>query len=419
MRDETITEPSDDAATTVCGECMENDARRNLALAHGSESPVTAMAANARGFRDVFGSVWQWSHDHLAALPGFAIDPLYDDFSTPCFDGEHRVILGGSFVSIGAEASAFARFHFRPHFYQHAGFRLVRPSDPEALAETTCCDAPPPYVHAGPCCTREGGRDAGRHGGYESDSVRDAYVLMHYGTAEETFGDLPGPAEAVAFPTRVAERVRTWADRAGAGTARALDVGCAVGAASFDLARRFEEVTGVDLSASFVDTAAEMAARGRLTYERIEEGDITTPMVTLAPADVDASRLAFRRGDACALPADLGVFDAVLLANLLCRLPSPKSCLGRMGGPRGLVRPGGILVSTTPATWREQFTPKGSWLGGYTRDGQRVSTLSGLGEGLGAEFELLHREDVPFVIREHARKFEYVVAELSVWRRSD
>ena len=88
-----------------------------------------------------------------------------------------------------------------------------------------------------------------------------------------------------------------------------------------------------------------------------------------------------------------------------------------MGGPRGLVRPGGILVSTTPATWREQFTPKGAWLGGYERDGERVKTLQGLGEELGDEFELLHREDVPFVIREHSRKFEYVVAELSVWKR--
>ena len=35
------------------------------------------------------------------------------------------MILGGSFISTGAEATAHARFHFRPHFFQHAGFRLV------------------------------------------------------------------------------------------------------------------------------------------------------------------------------------------------------------------------------------------------------------------------------------------------------
>ena len=36
-----------------------------------------------------------WRRDHFAALPGFEVDPLYDDFSTPCFDGEHTVIMGG------------------------------------------------------------------------------------------------------------------------------------------------------------------------------------------------------------------------------------------------------------------------------------------------------------------------------------
>ena len=413
MRGDELRDPSDDVASRLGGARLASDRRFNLALAFGSESPVTASPPSAVGFRDVAGNLWEWCEDHFAALPGFEVDPLYDDFSSPCFDGEHQIIMGGSCASIGAEA----RVHFRPHFYQQAGFRLVRPRDPDAFVETTCCDAPPPHVGAGPCCTRDGGRDSGRGSGYESTEVRDSYVLLHYGSAEETFGDIPGPTEAVGFPARIAARVREWADRAGAGSARALDVGCAVGASSFDLARRYGEVIGIDLSGSFVETAAEMARRGRLDYLRVDEGALRTPLVASAPADVDASRLTFRRGDACALPADLGSFDAVLLANLLCRLPSPKSCLGRMGGPRGLVKPGGILVATTPATWREQFTPRGAWLGGYEKDGKAVSTLEGLGAELGSEFELLHREDVPFVIREHARKFEYVVSELSVWRR--
>ena len=51
---------------------------------------------------------------------------LYDDFSTPCYDGRHNMIMGGSWASTGDEASRFARFMFRRHFYQHCGFRLVR-----------------------------------------------------------------------------------------------------------------------------------------------------------------------------------------------------------------------------------------------------------------------------------------------------
>ena len=69
----------------------------------------------------------QWCEDHIASLPASrGVHPFYDDFTTPCYDGEHNVILGGSFVSTGDEASVFARFHFRPHFFQHAGERRAR-----------------------------------------------------------------------------------------------------------------------------------------------------------------------------------------------------------------------------------------------------------------------------------------------------
>jgi hypothetical protein len=46
------------------------------------------------------------------------VHALYDDFSTPCFDGQHHLIMGASFASCGDLASRFARFHFRPHFFQ-------------------------------------------------------------------------------------------------------------------------------------------------------------------------------------------------------------------------------------------------------------------------------------------------------------
>ena len=35
-------------------------------------------------------------------------------------------IQGGSWVSTGDSASRFARFAFRRHFFQHAGFRVCR-----------------------------------------------------------------------------------------------------------------------------------------------------------------------------------------------------------------------------------------------------------------------------------------------------
>ena len=39
---------------------------------------------------------------------------------------------------------------------------------------------------------------------------------------------------------------------------RALDIGCAVGASSFGLADRYEEVIGIDFSHAFVNAAKRM-----------------------------------------------------------------------------------------------------------------------------------------------------------------
>lgn len=78
---------------------------------------------------EIAGNVWQWMEDQFNPLDNFKIHYLYDDFSTPCYDGKHQMMLGGSFISCGDEASQWARFHFRPHFYQHSGFRMARTRD--------------------------------------------------------------------------------------------------------------------------------------------------------------------------------------------------------------------------------------------------------------------------------------------------
>jgi 5-histidylcysteine sulfoxide synthase len=81
---------------------------------------------------ELFGNTWHWLMDQFNPLEGFEINNLYDDFSTPCFDGKHHMIKGGSFISCGHEASHWARFHFRPHFNQHSGFRMSATLDGSA-----------------------------------------------------------------------------------------------------------------------------------------------------------------------------------------------------------------------------------------------------------------------------------------------
>jgi hypothetical protein len=107
-----------------------------------------------------------------------------------------------------------------------------------------------------------------------------------------------------------------------------------------------------------------------------------------------------------ALPSDIGAFDRVHAANLICRLTDPVLLLDRF--PE-LVNPGGELVLATPCTWLESFTDPKNWPPG--------DTLAWLQDHLGGAFDLVKRADEPFLIRETARKFQWTRSMLTVWRR--
>jgi formylglycine-generating enzyme required for sulfatase activity len=76
-------------------------------------------------FYDVVGNVWQHTITPVYPFKQFEIHPVYEDFSTPTFDDRHDMIKGGSFISTGNEALYHARYGFRRHFYQFAGFRYI------------------------------------------------------------------------------------------------------------------------------------------------------------------------------------------------------------------------------------------------------------------------------------------------------
>ncbi len=371
----------------------------NLDLRYGSESPVDRMVSDGTAIGDLFGNVWQWCEDHFNPLPGFTVHKYYDDFSTPCFDGEHQMIMGGSFVSTGDMSTPFARFHFRPHFFQHAGFRLVYSAD----------------NHDGGAVKL--GDKANGANRYKADRTLEKYINLHYGTAEAQMAIADGPHDAVSFPRRCAKVVTDWCDKLGISTGTALDIGCSVGGASFELARAFSQVTAVDLSEQFIDFALELKTNGNATYKICEEGEIHTNAEVSVPREL-RDKVFFKRADACCLPADYLNFDAVLLANVICRLPSPMSCLGRLGGKRGIVKPGGLVVIASPFTWTETFTPKQVWLGGYEdEDGTPHWSFDGLKEAMSEEFDLLETRDMPMIIREHRRNYHYIVPLVSVWQR--
>ena len=405
IRDAAVDEARDAAVALDAPELRAKDV--NLSLAYGSPSAVDAGAQARLPFPSLAGNCWEYCEDWFAALPGFKASPLYEDFSTPCFDGQHALILGGSFVATGNEASLFSRFHFRPHFHNMIGFRVVRgTTNPELSSH----DAPPPWA-AGwvpPAYVREKESEEGGHK-YESRAQLAAYLDLHHGGA----GALDGPAadlasydlrDALDFPRRCADvLVAATGARAGA---RALDVGCAVGGSAFAMAESgaFGDVVGVDFAQSFVDAAAELNDAGELRYERSGEAGGRGARATAAVASSGA--LSFRKADACDLPADLGGFDAVLAANLLCRLPDPAAFLDRLGA--GLVNPGGAVYIVSPFSWMEEYTPEASWLSPEALEAKMKAN----------GFDLEKETPEALVIRDHARKFQFIVSHGMLFRKT-
>jgi len=247
---------------------------------------------------------------------------------------------------------------------------------------------------------------------YESPKLLGEYLLLHYGGAEELGLEIL-PVDRVVFNIPFPLRcVRHLLDvDLLPKDATSLELGCSVGAAAFEMARSCKHVEASDYSASFITAAERLREEGRLDAIRLVQGDRTKPFTAVVPPDIDRSRVSFSVQDATALPEPLGPFDVVLAANLLCRLPDPDALLKRF---TNLVKPGGQLLLTTPFTWLEEFTPRDRWIGGATTG---TSCEEELARRLSPHFRLHRRIDLPFLIREHERKYQLGIALGTSWIR--
>jgi putative 4-mercaptohistidine N1-methyltranferase len=249
---------------------------------------------------------------------------------------------------------------------------------------------------------------------YESAELVSQYLNLHFASEEEVLS-LPSSLQlqgALHFPQRCAQLLIEVAREHQVPLLRALDVGCAVGGASFALSTAYQEVVGVDLSQAFIDSAQRMQTCGRLTYQRKDQGSRTTTLqATLAP-DTSPKRVRFLVGDACHLPEGLGLFDAVLMANLLCRVPEPRGCLEALWRTP-LLQVGGLLALFSPYSWLPDYTARERWLGG-TAAGPSEEEIPAL---LAPHLRLLREEPFPLIIREHERKFQLIISHATVWQR--
>jgi len=329
-------------------------------------------------FYDIIGNVWQWSRTPIYPFKGFKVHPIYDDFTVPTFDGKHNLINGGSWISCGNLATQKSRYGFRRHFYQHAGFRYIQ-SDYEEKVVTDY---------------------------YTTDSIISQYCHFGWGDNVLNVENYPARCAQIAL-TYMKDKPRV----------KAFDIGCAIGRSTFELARGFDEVIGVDFSARFVQEAEVLKQNGVLRYTMPTEGELESFYeVQLSDFDLEEAqgKVTFWQADACNLKPIYKDFDLIFGGNLIDRLYDPKKFLDSL--PERL-NEGGVLILTSPYTWQEESTPKEKWIGGYKKDGENVSTLDGLQEILGQDFKLLDTKDVPFVIQETARKHQHTIAQMTIWQK--
>ncbi len=331
-----------------------------------SACPVDRFAFGE--FYDIIGNVWQWTETPIAAFPGFKIHPYYDDFSVPTFDTRHNLIKGGSFISTGNEAIRDSRYAFRRHFYQHAGFRYI--SSPALVeAEDNLYEDDPSIV---PFCDLDWGSDFAL---WLIDSFRDL---------------LP--------------------DQMGG---NALNLGCKTGRVSFELARYFAHVSGLDSTARIIQLAARIKEEGFIRYIEQEEGEITAIAEhSLKEKELQdyAARVEFWQADSSNLAPKYDGYDFVLALNTLEETIDPSRFLSII--PERM-KSGAYLVIADAYLFKAANPPAG-----IRKAGEPYRSWDWLKESLGADFELVTEpKDVWQPLRQSKRLYHSRLLQVSVWRK--
>ena len=248
---------------------------------------------------------------------------------------------------------------------------------------------------------------------YETGEQVNEYLVFHYANIEQALPWEFGPHQALGFHARLAECIDSSKLPE---NSRALDLGCSVGRTSFELSRCCSEVLGIDFSHAFIDTANNILQSGEIPLVLKREGQLGDTVTNKLPDGIISERVSFAQGDAEALPDSIGLFDAITFANVLDRLPHPRRALDKLAE---ITNPGAQLVVCSPFTWWDEFTVSEERLGGFKRDGREVTSHDSIVSVLEKNFTLDRTCDLPFLIREHERKYHFSVAQTSIWTRSD
>lgn len=342
-----------------------------------SPSPVDMFPQG--DFFDVIGNVWQWTETPITGFPGFKVHPIYDDFSTPTFDGKHNIIKGGSWISTGNETTVHSRYAFRRHFYQHAGFRYVESDTPLVIQQ--------------------------------ADYETDAEVTL---SCENSWGD--AYSNKPDFIIRLAE----IADALMKGNvdARILDLNADTGRLAFELARNYKDITALDFTARMIRVPIQLQERGYMRYITKDEGELVfyrDLVLTDFGLEETKNHILFMQADAMNLKPNYSGYDLVIIPALLEELSDPLLFLSQI---HLRLNENGYLIMASDYEWDPAKTPRDKWPGGYKKDGEPVASLDGIKTVLLPQFDLVtDPQDIFRTIRRSSRFTENRLMQVSIWKK--
>ncbi len=234
---------------------------------------------------------------------------------------------------------------------------------------------------------------------YEQPKVVSSYLWSHYGDLLSDKEWLP------AYPE--------WAKLMEISKGFSLDIGCAVGRFTFEMAKKSDFSIGFDLSFAFINTARELMKRGRLNFEITEEGNIVTPVEIVLPDSMRLNNLDFIVADALNIPFPQGVFTKVSSLNVIDKVSKPLRHLKEMN--RVSANMNAEILISDPFSWSEEVAPVSEWLGGKTEGEFKgfgidnvTKILEGYGNHLSPEWKVKEKGLINWKIRNHRNHSELI-----------
>jgi SAM-dependent methyltransferase/uncharacterized protein YbaR (Trm112 family) len=195
---------------------------------------------------------------------------------------------------------------------------------------------------------------------------RERTTVSAYGRAHWGEFDCVEPLPAEASLGHLVEHALALLESPGIERGAWIDMGCAVGRGTYELARRGAELAvGVDLSFGMLRVAEHAQSSGRAVFAVRRVGLVYDRREISVP-DMPSERMSFWCCDVGNLPFAEGSFDGALSLNVLDCVPSPLQHVMETGR---ILCSGAPALLSTPYDWSANATPLEQWLGGHSQRG--------------------------------------------------